>query len=128
MEKQGNNEEEVHQRGQEEKEWGNNTITTFEFPIRNVHGLAPMKNIPLSALPNFHGLSTEDPDEFLFEFDIFCRSYDYISSPQKLKLFSATLKWNALHWFMSLGGETITTWEEMKQHFLNKYQDYNRTR
>jgi hypothetical protein len=58
-----------------------------------------MKNIPLSALPNFHGLSSEDPDEFLFEFDILCRSYDYISNAQKLKLFPATLKVNTLRWF-----------------------------
>jgi hypothetical protein len=42
--------------------------------------MAPMKNIPLSALPNFLGLSTEDPDEFLFEFDILCRNYDYTTT------------------------------------------------
>jgi hypothetical protein len=87
-----------------------------------------MKKIPLSALPNFHGLSSEDPDEFLFEFDILCRSYDYVSNAQKLKLFPATLKGNALRWFMSLGGHVITTWDQMKQKFLNKYQDYYRTR
>jgi hypothetical protein len=49
-----------------------------------------MKNIPLSALPNFHGLYSEDPDEFLFEFDILCRSYDYVSNAQKLNLFPAS--------------------------------------
>ena len=87
-----------------------------------------MKNIPLSTLPNFHGLSTEDPDEFLFEFDILCRSYDYTTTAQKLKLFPATLKGNALRWFMSLGGENISTWVQMRQIFLNKYQDYCRTR
>jgi hypothetical protein len=61
-----------------------------------------MKNIPLSELPNFHGLSSDNPDEFLFEFDMLCRSYDYISNAQKLKLFPTTLKGNALRWFMSL--------------------------
>jgi hypothetical protein len=91
-------------------------------------GTTPMKNIPLSALPNFHGLSSEDPDEFLFEFDILCRSYDYISPNQKLKLFPATLKGNALRWFMSLGAQAITTWDQMKEGFLAKYQDYCRTR
>jgi hypothetical protein len=55
-----------------------------------------MKNIPLSALPNFNGLTNEDPYTFLFEFDILCRSYDYTSDAQKLNLFPATLKGDAL--------------------------------
>ena len=106
-----------------------NSFSTLGFPIGDLpKGVAPMKNIPLSTLPNFHGLSSEDPDEFLFEFDILCRSYDYVSNAQKLKLFSATLKGNALRWFMSLGGHVITTWDQIKHKFLNKYQDYCRTR
>ena len=40
------------------------TIPTLEFPIRTTLGNYPMKKIPLSALPNFHGLSSEDPNEF----------------------------------------------------------------
>ena len=87
-----------------------------------------MKNISPSILPRFHGKDTEDPDEFLFEFDILCRSYDYTSSEQNLKLFPTTLKDNALHWFMSLGGETVTTWDQMKQVFLEKYQEYCNTK
>jgi len=59
---------------------GENSLSTPEFPIRELpRGTTPMKNIPLSALPNFHGLSFEDPDEFLFEFDILCRSYHYVN-------------------------------------------------
>ena len=92
-----------------------NSLSTLGFPIGDLpRGATPMKNIPLSALPNFHGLSSEDPDEFLFEFDILRRSYDYISNAQKLKLFPATLKGNTLRWFMSLGGHVITTWDQMK--------------
>jgi hypothetical protein len=133
MENQGDNEEEFLQenpRNNEDQVNNENTISTLVFPISDVptRGMAPMKNIPLSALPNFHGLSTEDPDEFLFEFDILCRSYDYTTTAQKLKLFPATLKGNALRWFMSLGGENISTWVQMRQLFLNKYQDYCRTR
>jgi hypothetical protein len=79
-----------------------------------------MKNIPLSALPNFHGLSTEDPDEFPFAFDILCRSYEYTTTTQKLKLFPSTLKGNVLRWFMSLIGENISTWGQMRKHFLTK--------
>jgi hypothetical protein len=133
MENQGDNEEELHRENppnNEDQANDENTISTLVFPIYDIPtwGMAPMKNIPLSALPNFHGLSTEDPDEFLFEFDILCRSYDYTTTMQKLKLFPATLKGNALRWFMSLGGENISTWGQMRHLFLNKYQDYYRTR
>ena len=69
-----------------------------------------------------------DPNEFLFVFGILCPSYDYTSSEQKMKFFRATLKDNALCLFMSLGGETVTTWEQMKHVFLGKYQEYCRTK
>jgi len=29
---------------------------------------------------------------------------------------------------MGLGGDTITSWDQMKEAFLNKYQDYCRSR
>ena len=83
-----------------------------------------MKNINPSILPNFHGMSTEDPDAFLFEFGILCRSYNCIDDAQKLKLFPATLKNVSLRWFMGLGEYTIKSWDEMKMTFLKKYQDY----
>ena len=73
-----------------------------------------MKNISPSVLPQFHGIAVEDPDEFIFEFDILCHSYDYVTNAQKLNLFPATLKDNALRWFMSLGGGIVTNWERMK--------------
>ena len=104
------------------------TVSTLHLPILKPVGQAPMKNISPSVLPRFHGKATEDPDEFLFEFDILYHSYDYTSSEQKLKIFLATLKDNALHWFMSLGGETIIMWEQMKQVFLEKYQEYCNTK
>ena len=72
-------------------------------------------------LPHFHEKSIEDLDEILFEFDILYWSCDYISSENKLKLFPATLKYNSLRWFMSLGGEIVATWDQMKQLFLAKY-------
>lgn len=93
----------------------------IKFLIREIQEDAPMKTIPLSALPNFHGLHTEDPHTFLFEFDVVCRSYDYITDAQKLKIFPATLKGTTLRWFMGLGGNTISTWCDMKQGFLTKY-------
>jgi hypothetical protein len=78
-----------------------------------------MKNIPLSTLPTFYGKRSEDPNTFLFEFNILCRSYNYLQDTQKLKLFPATLKYSALRWFMGLGESSIRSWESMKDIFLN---------
>ena len=100
----------------------------IEFPIGEIRGDAPMKTIPLSALPNFQGIHIEDPNTFLFEFDIVCRSYDYITNAQKLKIFPATLKGAALRWFIGMEGNTIRTWHDMKQGFLKKYEDYCKSR
>ena len=60
----------------------------------------------------------------LIEFEVLCRSYDYLHDAQKLKLFPATLKDSALKWFMSLRVHSITTWGQMKEAFLGKYRDY----
>jgi hypothetical protein len=61
-----------------------------------------MKNIPHFTLSTFHGLSKEDPNIFLFEFRILCRSYDDVSNAKKLNFFLATLKDATLRWFMGL--------------------------
>ena len=48
-------------------------IATFEFPIRDLGGVTQMHIIPQSTLPKFHGLENEDPDAFLFEFEVLFR-------------------------------------------------------
>jgi hypothetical protein len=60
--------------GMEEEE-GNVSIETetFGFPILDNSINFSMKNIPLSSLPTFKGMSTEYLDLFLFDFDILCR-------------------------------------------------------
>ena len=67
-------------------------------------------------------MSIEDPDAFLFEFDILCKSYNYTSDAKKLKLFPTTLKDASLRWFMGLGEYTIKTWDQIKSIVLMKYQ------
>jgi hypothetical protein len=54
-------------------EEGVDSNITFDFPIKYFEEEAPMKNISPSSLPNFNGLSSEDPDTFIFEFDVLCR-------------------------------------------------------
>ena len=87
-----------------------------------------MKNISPSTLPHFHGMTTEDPNTFLFEFVVICRTYDYTDDEKKLKLFPSTLKDAALRWFMALPGDSITTWAQMHQASNNKYRDYCRSK
>jgi hypothetical protein len=70
---------------------------SFKFPIRGSNEDIKMKNIHHLALSNFHGLSKEYLDTFLFEFDMLCRTHDYISYAQKLKLFLFTLNNVILH-------------------------------
>jgi hypothetical protein len=72
------------------------TTSTIKFPIGNLGVGVPTKPIPLGTLPNFHGLLSEDPDTFLFEFDIVCRGYDYMMEAQKLKKIPSTLKGTSL--------------------------------
>eukprot|EP00253_Pinus_taeda_P032953 PITA_32953 len=98
------------------------------FPIRETNGDMKMKNTSPSALPHFHGLTTEDPDTFLFEFVVLFRTYDYAEDEKKLKLFPSTLKDAALRWFMGLPGNSITTWAQMQQAFNAKYRDYCRSK
>jgi len=59
-----------------------NTESTFGFSILDLSQDFNMKNIPLYSLLNFHGKIIEDPDTFLFEFNILCRRYNYVTDAQ----------------------------------------------
>ena len=69
-------------------------VITFEFPIKDSRGVAQTKRIPPHVLPNFHSLENEDPDVFLFQFEILCRGYGYCSNDQKLNVFPLTSRMN----------------------------------
>ena len=107
---------------------GNGERIEGTFSIRETNGDTKMKNIIPLALPHFHGLTTEDPDTFLFEFSVIFQTYDYAKDEQKLKMFPSTLKDATLHWFMGLPGNSITTWAQMQQAFNKKYRDYCRSK
>jgi hypothetical protein len=96
------------------KEWevsNQKELFTFELLIQELNDMVQMKNTPLSTFPNFHGLTSEDTNTFLFEFDVLCWTYDYSFDSQNIKLFPSTLKEVVLHWFMGIGGNNIQTWE-----------------
>ena len=93
------------------------------FPIQDTNVNVNMKRIPPYFLPKFHGMRTEDVETFLFEFEILCRSYSYLSHSQKISLLPTTLKGRALKWFMSLGTNSIKSWNDMPKIILEKYKD-----
>ena len=84
-----------------------------------------MNNIPPYFLPNFHGMRSKNSETFLFEFEINYRSCGYLLNTQKLILFPATSKDRALKWLMSLGTNSIRSWNDMKKIFLEKYKDHD---
>ena len=97
----------------------------FDIPFKNIDVSVHMKNIPLYIRPNFHGLRSEDLETFLFEFEFFYRSYGYLLNTQKLRLFQKKFKDRSLKWFMSLGTNSIRSWNDMKKIFLKKYQSHD---
>jgi len=136
-------EERRRQREIEEKQ-GNDTLfrgnqnppeeeeSTFKFSIQDrgeyMDEEIKIKNIPPSVLPNFYGTTSEDPDSFLFEFDIVFRTYGYTDDAHRLRLFPTALKATTLRWFMGLGEHTVTDWDNMRKIFLKKYQPYYRSK
>jgi len=81
-----------------------------DFPIKEINGNGKMKNISPSSLPHFHGMTSEDPNTFFFEFDVIYRTYHSTYDDQKLKLFPSTLKDAVLCWFMGLLRDSVTAW------------------
>ena len=108
----------VRWRGEENRE------DLVGFPILDEDTTVTVKNISPSILPIFHGLRNEDIETFVFEFEVLCRSYDYLQDYQKMKFFPTTLKDATLKCFMGLITHSIRTWEKMKSTFLQKYKDY----
>ena len=95
------------------------------FPIQDMDISVPMNNIPPYFLPNFHGMRTENSETFLFEFEILFRSYGYLSHTKIMRLFPSTFKDRALKWFMSLGTNSIRSWNDMQKIFLEKDKDHD---
>ena len=60
----------------------NTQTSTLKYPIVDTAANAPMKAIRLQHIPTFRGLTSKDPDAFLFEFDVLCRGYDYTTNPR----------------------------------------------
>ncbi|XP_070664559.1 uncharacterized protein [Malus domestica] len=83
-----------------------------------------LKSSLLHHIPKFHGLSMEDPNKHLKEFEVVCSSMTLVnvdSNILKMKAFPFSLLEKAKDWLYELGPGTVTSWESMKRAFLEKF-------
>ncbi|CAN6570902.1 unnamed protein product [Malus baccata var. baccata] len=83
-----------------------------------------LKSSLLHHIPKFHGLSMEDPNKHLKEFEVVCSSMTPVTVDGgilKMKAFPFSLMDKANDWLYELAPGTITSWENMKRAFLEKF-------
>ena len=83
-----------------------------------------LKSSLLHHIPKYHGLSMEDPNKHLKEFEVVCSSMTPINvdgSILKMKAFPFSLLDKAKDWLYELAPGTVTSWESMKRAFLEKF-------
>ncbi|CAN6711979.1 unnamed protein product [Malus baccata var. baccata] len=83
-----------------------------------------LKSSLLHHIPKFHGLSMEDPNKHLKEFEVVCSSMAPVNVDEsilKMKAFPFSLLEKAKDWLYELAPRTIISWESMKRAFLKKF-------
>ncbi|CAN6544192.1 unnamed protein product [Malus baccata var. baccata] len=83
-----------------------------------------LKSSLLHHIPKYHGLSMEEPNKHLKEFEVVCSSMTPINvdgSILMMKAFPFSLMDKAKDWLYELAPETVTSWESMKRAFLEKF-------
>ncbi|KAM1502900.1 hypothetical protein ACFX1Q_027860 [Malus domestica] len=83
-----------------------------------------LKSSLLHHIPKFHGLSLEDPNKHLKEFEVVCSSMTLVNvdgSILKMKAFPFSLLEKAKDWLYELAPVTVTSWKSMKRAFLEKF-------
>ncbi|KAM1402221.1 hypothetical protein ACFX2I_010996 [Malus domestica] len=84
----------------------------------------------LNILPSFHGLPNSDPNMHLVDFIEACdntKIRGFSSEAIKLRLFPFSLKDKAKVWLHFLPANSITTWTELQEKFLNKFFPSSKT-
>ncbi|KAM1815526.1 hypothetical protein ACFX12_000025 [Malus domestica] len=83
-----------------------------------------LKSSLLHHIPKYHGLSMEDPNKHLKEFEVVCSSMTPVNVDEnilKMKAFPFSLLEKAKDWLYELAPGTVTSWESMKMAFLEKF-------
>ena len=83
-----------------------------------------MKSKMIRLLPVYQGVDFENPYSFMRDFEDVCSAFLSTGSPLHIicmVLFPFALKEKAKIWFHSLAPNSIFTWEDMRNEFLNKF-------
>ncbi|KAM2957612.1 hypothetical protein FF2_024567 [Malus domestica] len=83
-----------------------------------------LKSSLLHHIPKYHGLSMEDPNKHLKEFEVVCSSMTPVNvdgNILKMKAFPFSLMDKAKDWLYELAPGIVTSWESMKRAFLEKF-------
>ncbi|KAM1476367.1 hypothetical protein ACFXTO_038361 [Malus domestica] len=83
-----------------------------------------LKSSLLHHIAKYHGLSMEDPNKHLKEFEVVCSSMTPVNvdgNILKMKAFPFSLMDKAKDWLYELAPGTVTSWESMKRAFLEKF-------
>ncbi|KAF8105296.1 hypothetical protein N665_0159s0001 [Sinapis alba] len=78
----------------------------------------------------YHGLAVEDPLDHLYQFDRYCglsKTNGVSEDALKLRLFPFSLGDKAHIWEKNIPSDSITTWDDCKKAFLNKFFSSSRT-
>ena len=83
-----------------------------------------MKSKMIRLLLVYQGVDSENPYSFMIDFEDLCSAFLSTGSPFHIicmVLFPFSLKEKAKIWFYSLVPNSIFTWEDMRNEFLNKF-------
>ncbi|KAM1352612.1 hypothetical protein ACFX2H_032193 [Malus domestica] len=83
-----------------------------------------LKSSLLHHIPKYHGLSMEDPNKHLKEFEVVCSSMtprNVDGNILMMKAFRFSLLEKAKDWLYELAPGTVTSWDSMKRAFLEKF-------
>ena len=106
--------------------------TTTNSCIRLLEEANPflMKSEMIRLLPVYQGVEFENPYSIMRDFEDVCSAYLSNGLPLNiiyLVLFPFALNEKAKIWFHSLAPNSIFTWEDMRNEFLNKFFPSART-
>ncbi|XP_040372994.1 uncharacterized protein LOC121052323 [Rosa chinensis] len=100
------------------------TCITYPAAAEGATADFELKSGLLHRLPTFHGLSMEDPNQHLMEFQFICTSMKPQGADEhilKLKAFPFSLADKAKQWLYELPSGRIASWADMMKAFLEKY-------
>lgn len=94
-----------------------NQVKTQEVKLPNM-----AENLPLISAGTFHGLQSENPNEFVEKYEIAALSNNW-QDGTKIKLFPAHLAGNALAWFAHYSKDkNLNNWGDLKNKFIETFR------